>query len=169
AVYLAGYHPDCGVTIRHEADQLQASWPMQGDEIGHLVLDLRPSEPLIRSMGIAAKPGETARPLFEKAEPSTYLTIGTRQAPSGRPPDMSVFNVFFDTPANRPFQTFQSKLDLKRVRVTSQGHRATVAIGDVPIGPFAGELQFTVYRGVPLVHVEMVVHTQEDRRAILYD
>ncbi len=82
---------------------------------------------------------------------------------------MSVFNVFFDTPANRPFQAYRSKLELKRVRVTSQGDRATVAIGDLTIGPFTGELRFTVYPGAALVHVESVIHTQEDTRAILYD
>ena len=82
---------------------------------------------------------------------------------------MSVFNVFFDTPANRPFQAYRSKLELKQVRVTSQGHRATVAIGELTIGPFTGELRFTVYPGAALVHVETVVHTQEDARAILYD
>ena len=82
---------------------------------------------------------------------------------------MSVFNVFFDTPATRPFQTYRSQLDLKRVRVASQGQRATISIGDVTIGPFAGELRLTLYRGASLVHVETVVHTQEDRRAILYD
>ena len=82
---------------------------------------------------------------------------------------MSVFNVFFDTPATRPFQSYRSQLELKRVRVASQGQRATISIGDVTIGPFVGELRLTVYRGASLVHVETVVHTQEDRRAILYD
>ncbi len=82
---------------------------------------------------------------------------------------MSVFNVFFDTPATRPFQSYRSQLDLKRVRVASQGSRATISIGDVTIGPFTGELRLTLYRGASLVHLETVVHTQEDRRAILYD
>ena len=82
---------------------------------------------------------------------------------------MSVFNVFFDSPAQRPFQTHRSKLDLKRVRVSSQGHRATVAVGDLTIGPFAGEWQLTFYRGARLVHVEAVVTTDADRTAFLYD
>src|SRR5262249_41414583 len=68
-----------------------------------------------------------------------------------------------------PFQTYRSKLDLKRIRVTSHGPRTTVAIGEVNLGPFSGELQFTVYPFDRLLHVETVIHTQEDRRAILYD
>ncbi len=82
---------------------------------------------------------------------------------------MSVFNVFFDSPAKRPFQTFRSQLDLKRVRVTSKGRRTTVAFGDVTIGPFTGELELTIYAGANLVHMETVVRAEEDRRAILYD
>ena len=125
--------------------------------------------PLVRSLGIAAKNGEQVRPLLENAEPATFLLVGSRHAPAGRPPEMSVFNVFFDSPANRPFERYASRLDLKRVRVTSQGHRATVSLGDVSIGPFLGELRLTVYQGARLLHVEAVVHTDLDRRAILYD
>ena len=113
--------------------------------------------------------GESVQSIIENADPVTFLLVGTRQAPANRPPHMSVFNVFFDTPAARPFQSYRSQLKLKRVRVTSEGHRATIAISDVTIGPFVGELRLTFYRGANFVHVETVVHTQEDRRAILYD
>jgi hypothetical protein len=168
-VDLSGYRIESGVTVRRDGDHLTLDWPMEAKETGQLVIDLRPGQPLFRSMGIHTEDGAIARRLIEGADPVTFLLVGTRQAPVGRPPEMSVFNVFFDSPANRPFQTLRSQLELKRVRVTSQGHRATVAIGEVTIGPFSGELQVTVYRGARLVHVETVVHTREDRRAILYD
>ena len=91
------------------------------------------------------------------------------RVPAGRPPGMSVFNVFFDSPARRPFQSYRSHLDRKEIRVTSRGRRATIAIGDLTIGPFAGRIEFTIYEGSPLVHVESVIQTREERRAILYD
>jgi hypothetical protein len=169
SVDLAGYRADCGVTVQWEDDRLALSWPMGGEQAGQLVLDLRPGWPLFRTMGIRHQAGESLWTLLRGAHPMTYLLVGTRQAPPGRPPEMSVFNVFFDSPVTRPFQSYASKLDLKRVRVTSRGHRATVALGEVTIGPFAGDLEITVYQGAPLVHVEAVVHTSEDRRAILYD
>src|SRR5262249_41849547 len=97
------------------------------------------------------------------------VTVGTRENPPGRPPGMSVFNVFFDSPAKRPHQAYRSRLDLQQVRVTSQGQRARVTLGPLTIGPFRGELQVTVYRGSRMVHVEAVVSTSEDRRAFLYD
>src|SRR5262249_21607045 len=89
--------------------------------------------------------------------------------PTGRPPEMSVFNVFFDSPAKRPYQTYLAKLDPRRVRVTSDGRRATIAIGDLSAGPFVGDLEITVYSGGCLVHVEAVLITEEGRRAFLYD
>ncbi len=171
-VNLSGYRTESEVSVEHRDGQLRLSWPSEPgpghDARGHLVLDLQPGRPLIRTMGIFAG-ANPASPVLESLDPSTYLLVGTRQAPAGRPPEMSVFNVFFDSPANRPFQTYRSRLDLKQVRVTSHGRRTTVAVSAVEVGPFSGELRFTIYALAPLLHVEAVVHTQEDRRAILYD
>lgn len=165
SVDLSGYRSNAGVKVNRVGDELQIWWqcPEFRNNPGHLVLDLRPGQPLIRSMGVFPVASVQA------ADPVTFLLVGTREAPSGRPPGMSVFNVFFDAPAKRPFQSYRSKLDLKRVRVTTQGQRTMISLGDLAIGPFAGELQFTVYSGSSLVHVEAVVKTSEDRRAILYD
>jgi len=168
AVDFSGYRTASGITARQVGTRLQVSWPLEAG-IGQLELDLRPGQPLFRTMGITARDGAAARTLVENADPITFLLVGSRQAPANRPPGMSVFNVFFDSPANRPFQTYRSRLELKRVAVTSQGQRATVSIGEVTIGPFRGELRLTLYRGASLVHVEAVVHTEEAGRAILYD
>jgi hypothetical protein len=165
---LSAYRADSGISVSQTGSQLRVSWPFE-ERIGRLDLDLRAGQPLIRMMGIAPRVGEPSRVLIENADPVTFLLVGSRQAPADRPPEMSVFNVFFDTPATRPFQSYRSQLDLKRIRVASEGHLATIAIGDVTIGPFVGELRLTLYRGASLVHLETVVHTQEDRRAILYD
>jgi hypothetical protein len=164
-VDLSGYRADNGISVQHAGSELQVSWraPTFGNGAGKFVLDLRPGRPLIRSMGIS--PSAT----LQDADPVTFLLVGTRDAPAGRPPEMSVFNVFFDSPAKRPFRAYRSSLDLKHVRVSSRGRRTTVTLGDLSIGPFAGELQLTVYDGSPFVHMESVVRTQEDRRAYLYD
>lgn len=165
---LSAYHPQCGITVKYADNRLRVAWPA-ADGMAHLELDLRAGQPLIRTMGLSQGPGKTVNALIENADPITFLLVGSRQAPLNRPPDMSVFNVFFDAPAMRPFDSFRSQLALKRVRVASEGSRATISIGDVTIGPFVGELRLTLYRGASLVHLETVVHTREDRRAILYD
>ena len=165
----SGFRADSGITVSQTRFQLRVSWPLE-ERFGRLELDLRPGQPLIRTMGISPGGDEPAHVMIENADPVTFLLVGSRQAPANRPPDMSVFNVFFDTPATRPFQSYRSRLELLNgVRVASEGHRATISIGDIMIGPFVGELRLTLYRGAGLVHMETVVHTKEDRRAILYD
>ena len=165
-VDLSNYRPQSGTVIRQLDSELRLQWHWTGNgppETGELALDLRPGHPLIRWMGVV--PNLT----LQYADPVTFLLVGSRESPSDRPPGMSVFNVFFDNPAKRPFQMFRSKLDLKRVRVTSLGRRTTIAIGDVSLGPFTGELHLSVHDQSPLLHVETVVRTQMDRRAIVYD
>ena len=65
---------------------------------------------------------------------------------------------------------YRVSLDLKRVpRGVNEGGPSTISIGDVSAGHFTGELRLTVYRSARLMHVETVIHTDQDRRAILYD
>lgn len=163
------YSPQCGVLVRKEGAKLLVRWPTGTQEYGELALHLRGGQPLISRLGIAATAEAQAVPLVQGVEPLTWLTVGTREAPPGRPPHMSVWNVFFDKPASRPYRTSVSRLELRHVLVRSTGRRATISVGDLAIGNFAGVLAFTFYAGCPLVHVEAVVSTDEDRCAILYD
>jgi hypothetical protein len=168
-VDLAGYARSCGVDIRRAGSTLAATWPVGNGESGQVSLNLQPGGPLIHSLGLKGSEGAPPEPLLREIDPAFLLTVGTRSAPEGRPPDMSIWNTFFDKPATRPYRTYASRLDLRQARVTSHGRRATIALGDVTIGPFSGELVFTLYPGSRLAHVEAVVTTQEDRRAVLYD
>jgi hypothetical protein len=167
SVDLSSYRAECGVLIARDGDRLKVEWPME-DERGQIILDLAAERPLIASIAVAGKAGEF-QPLLEGADPTCFLVVGSRQAPEGRPPQMSVFNTFFDSPANRSFDSYRVNLDLKRVRVASNGKSATISMGDVSSGGFIGELRMTVYPGARLIQVETVVHTDLDRRAILYD
>jgi hypothetical protein len=166
---LSGYSPECGVEVRQRGTKLMLAWALGEGESGRLRLDLFPGEPLIESLGIVPEAPGDARVVLQNIDPVTFLTVGTREAPSGRPPQMSMWNVFFDNPAKRPYQIYSSRLDLRRARVSSEGRHATVALGDLTIGPFLGELLITIYADSRLIHVEPVVTTQEDRRAIIYE
>jgi hypothetical protein len=181
-VDLSGYRPECGVEIRRTGDRLEIGWPIAGGERGLLVLDLRPDQPLVESLGIASEGQRNAEPIVRDARPEFAMTLGTRVAPPGRPPEMSEFNVFFDTPATRPHRRYPARLDPRRVRGSSEGRRATVALGDLTIGPegeedldgprvhpFRGELRWTFYSGSRLIHLEAVVRTEDEHRAFLYD
>lgn len=175
-VDLSGYRAECGIALETGAGlgegRLGVTWPIVGDDSGRLVLDLRPGKPLVERLAIgsrAAGPrkGETA--LLADVDPVTFVTVGSRESPPDRPPGMSVFNVFFDSPARRASSTFRSQLEVKGAKVISRGRRATIVVDGLTIGPFAGALELTIYAGSPLLHVEAVVSTREERRAYLYD
>jgi hypothetical protein len=71
-VDLARYSPRCGADVRHDADRLTVTWPMDADDHGRLVLDLRPGKPLIDSLGITS--GKKPVTLLQGVEPVTFLT-----------------------------------------------------------------------------------------------
>ena len=103
-VNLSAYRADSGIEVLAKPNQLSLSWPMTGTESGKLVLDLRPGVPLIESVAIRAAANGESRSLLEKVDPVTFVSIGSRESPPDRPKTMSVFNVFFDSPAKRPYE-----------------------------------------------------------------
>src|SRR5206468_172210 len=131
---LTHYSADSGVVVRTNAELLEVAWPMERGEAGRMQLSLRPGESLIQMLGCASSTSAQPKPVLTNLQPVFFMTVGTRVAPPGRPPEMSKWNTFFDNPSKRPHQNFASKLDLKRVLVTSEGRRATVTIGDLAIG-----------------------------------
>ncbi len=158
--------------VRREADRATLEWACAPGESGRLTIDLRPEHPLFERLAIGAdSPGGTRtwKVLAAEVEPTTFVVVGSRENPPPTPPGMSVFNVFFDSPAKRPHQSYLATLDRANFRVVGEGTRASVAIGPLTAGPFRGELVVTVYAGARLVHVEAVVATAEDRRAFFHD
>ena len=172
-VDLSGYRDDSGVGVRSAEGRLTVSWALtpEGTEHGRLVIDLRPGKPLIESLGIARTATGEADAILKGLDPVTFVTVGTRVNPPDRPPGMSVFNVFFDSPAKRPYEQFRSTLDLREVRVTGAtgSGRVTVSLGALKAGPFSGDLEMTVFQGARLVQVEAVVSTAREDTAFLYD
>src|SRR5262245_40602911 len=120
AVDLSGHDPASGVAVRRDDTRLRVTWPMAPGEHGVLVLQLRPQEPLIEELGIAAAADGPATVLLHKVNPTTWLTVGIR--------DLSKqgWNAFFDNPPRRPHETFTAVRQTKQVRVRSHGRRSTV-------------------------------------------
>lgn len=136
---------------------------MAAGEFGALALRFQTGEPLIEELGTASAADGPTTPILRGLTPVTFLTVGTRDlAAQG-------WNVFFDNPPRRPHETFPAVLDVKSVAVRSRGASTAVIVSGLTAGPFRGHLQFTVYAGCRLVHVEAVLRTDDDARAILYD
>lgn len=169
-VDLGRYDPDCGVEVRVEGERLRVSWAAGEGVLGHAVLNHVDGRPVFAELGLRGASSESPAILLRDVEPTTFLVVGTRQPPPNRPPTLSPFSVFFDSPSQRPHEAYRSRLERRGpARVSSEGRRATIALGDVALGPFTGELRVTFYANTALIRVETVVSTQEDRRAITYD
>lgn len=151
------------VTLEQSETQLRVTWPMSPDEKGVAVFSLNEKKPLIESLGVATK-GQPATLVMSALNPVTLLTVGSRDSknPQG-------WGAFFDNTPKRPYETFLVALGKRRVQTTNHGTRTTISLAEVSGGGFRGDLRFTFYRNSPLVHVETVVTTQDDWRAIIYD
>ncbi len=145
-------------------------WPVSPTETGSMTFNRSAQEPLIKNISIRSNAVPSNRTLLvEDADPITFITLGSREGERDRPPGMSPFNVFFDNPWRRPYETNRANLTLKWGKLTSEHDRATIAFGDVTAGPFTGEIRFTVYAGSRLIHVETILKTDEPNRAFTYD
>jgi len=164
---LSDYRKGSGIVVQTpDAHSLRITWPASKKLQGEMLIDLRPNEPVIRSLSL--KEGrQPTKVLATRLDPVTSLTIGQR--------DQKAFDesfrgmVFFENPRQKPYETYPVQLIQKKVHVSSQGSRTTVSVGDVSAGSFSGNLQFTFYRNSPLIHAEAVMSTKEELRAILYD
>ena len=155
--------------VRRERDRATLTWPCAPGESGRLTLDLGAGRPCSSGSRSSRTPRGKATTLAEGVDPATFVVVGSRENPPPTPPGMSVFNVFFDNPADASPPGLRSKFEGKAFRVLGEGPRGSVAVGPIAAGPFRGELVVTVYAGARLVHVEAVVSTTEERRAFTYD
>lgn len=158
---LSGHLSDSAVSMKQEDSRVSVQWPIADGESGSLTLDLKPGQPLIRSLGIV-RGSNAPIELIHDLQPVYNITVGSRDLREG-------WTVFFDNPPRRPHETFHAKIAPESLRVVSRGPRRTLVLDGVTAGPFAGELHLTVYPGCRLVHVEAVVRTEKDACAILYD
>ena len=164
--------PDGRCTVADDGAQITVEWPTSPGESGRLVLNRQRGLPLFERVELVESATKRATTLIRQVEPAVFLVVGTRVNPPPTPPEMSLFNVFFDSPAQRPHQTYRVEWGdpgSNTVRVENTGHRANVAFGPIQAGPFRGEWVITVYAGARLVHVEAVMRTTEQARAINYD
>ena len=156
--------------VYEEGGRMMIAWPTAPGESGRVVLDLAEGRALFDRVEIVVDAPNPTMNLLEKVDPAAFVVVGSRVNPPPIPPEMSVFNVFFDSPAQRPHQAYRVAWSgPKTARIITQGERASVAIGPIEAGPFRGEWVISVYSGSRLLHVEAVMSTTEAARAINYD
>ncbi len=133
-------------------------------EYGELALSLNRPGSLIHHIGIAPDESAPAQPIVQNIDPVTILTVGERNLER-----RSGWTIFFDKVHKRPHTTHLARLELNSVRVESIQRSVRVRLGKLTAGSFKGELVFNLHPACRLIHVEAVLSTNEDGRAIVYD
>lgn len=152
---LGGVSPDSAVRVARSESGVVLTWPAGDGKEATLRIGAGETPTFSASLG------ETR--VFENARPVYTMRIGQRDMnPAG-------WIHFFDKVDERPFETLPVEFYAGAVKVSSSATRATVRVGPAKCGSFAGDLEVTVFAGLPLVEVAAVMTTQEDARAILYD
>lgn len=160
----SGFSATDGIVARETSGRLTLRWPMRDGEVGVLELNTTGEGPLIIRIGISENKDSAVRTVLENLDPVTVLTVGTRDMDKRKG-----WTIFFDKVHKRPYEQYPVALSPLNARVANNGGRATITLDNASAASFSGELQFTVYAGSPLIHIETVLSTQENARAILYD
>ncbi len=171
-VDLSKYDVVSPIRVRQDGDTLNLRWqagesgeaPRAAKEHGELILNLAPDQPLIRRIGMAPNESAPAKPIIQDIDPVTILTVGERNLER-----RSGWTIFFDKVHKRPHTTHLVRLKLSSVHVESVQRSVRVRLGGLSAGAFKGELVFNLHPACRLIHVEAVLSTDEDRRAIVYD
>ncbi|HYG25160.1 MAG TPA: hypothetical protein VEH04_20520 [Verrucomicrobiae bacterium] len=154
---------DSGVLVQQDGQRAVITWPMSAEQSGTAIVNLDSAQPLIESLAISGE-GQPPKVIARGLNPVTILTVGSRDStnPQG-------WGAFFDNTPRRHYETYAVQLGRRHVRTTHLGTRTTVSVAEASAGTFAGDLRLTFYRNSPLIHVETVLKTEQDWRAIIYD
>ena len=160
-VDMTTYEPDCGVKVNAKDDSLTARWETP-EGITVLTLDVSGQGALVRSIAVGLGDSEPVGVLRD-ANPVTVLTVGERDLKK-----RGGWTIFFDRVDRKPSESGLLNLKLKSATVRSVGRRCFVEFDRLEGEAFSGKLRFTLYAGCDLIHVQAIVQTQKDARALLY-
>ncbi len=161
AVDMRSYDPASGVEVETGEKELTIRWntPEGSTE---LTLNISGQGALVRSVVVGGKGGKPVV-ILRDADPLTVLTIGQRDLKK-----RGGWTIFFD-PTNRKLsKSGRLELKLQSVVVKSVGRRCMVDLYGLEGGGFSGKLRFTLYAGCDLIHLQAIVETSQDARALLY-
>ncbi len=148
-----------GVAVSQGAsERVHFAWKDEDGNPLRLRLNLADETALIEHLG------DDSTSFISNASPVFMLTVGSRDMDPRRG-----WIRFFDKVHKRPYRQYRAQLQVRSGKVTTDGRSASITLDGLSGGEFSGSLRFTVYAGSRLVHVQALLSTKEDRRAIVYD
>lgn len=160
-VNLQEYDPNGAIRIAEMEDSLAVRWSSAPEEQALVRLSLTDASNLIRLIQIGSR-GNQPTVVARNASVNFDLSVGQRNL------SKNGWTVFFDSVDRGPVKQRRLTLEMTNVRVSSNRTRATVKYGPLGCDGFRGELWLTFFEGSPLIHVEAVIGTEMDARAITY-
>ncbi|MEZ5365626.1 MAG: hypothetical protein R2748_25680 [Bryobacterales bacterium] len=139
-----------------EDDELQVRWQDESGKDWQAVFPLLPEQPAIRSISTGGKT------VVNNARPFYQAETGKRR---------KGWDAFFDYPPSHPDGTrhWMSDFALRGVTLRTVGDRLEVALDRLTMGPFEGELVYTIFPGSRLMRQEARLVTWEADTAYYYD
>ncbi len=155
------YDPASGVKVKVAGELLVMGWDTPEGST-ELTLNVSGQGALVRSIAVAPGKGKPVVVLRD-VDPVTVLSVGQRDLKK-----RGGWTIFFDRTSRKPSESGPLTLKLKSAIVRSVGRRCIVELDRLEGQSFSGKLRFTLYAGCDLIHLQAVVQTKKDARALLY-
>lgn len=156
------FNKKSGASLTYQDKILKIKWPAGNNHYGQVELDMENGKPLFSRILLGT--AKSAKLVSSSLDPSFLLTIGKRDLIS-----QNGWNIFFDKVPEKPFHTYDIKLEKAAAAVETVGSRTVVKISSLKADRFSGDLEITFYNGSPLFNVAAVMSTDVDSSAIVYD
>jgi hypothetical protein len=169
-VDLSNYSGSNGIQISIENKLLHVTWETDNTtnytsfrlEKNSGGKERHPQLPLIKSIGTTNN--GIATEIFNDLQPEYALFLGERDLDKRK----DSWQIFFDYPYQRSYSVQKALLDMESATISSHGNRTTISFNGLKAGEFEGALNFTIYAGSSLLHMEAVISTEQNGRAFLY-
>lgn len=162
AINSQKFDKKAGASLTYNNNILQIKWPAGNNSYGQVELDMENGKPLFSRILLGK--AKSTKLVSSNLDPSFLLTIGKRDLIS-----QNGWNIFFDKVPEKPFATYDVKLEKSAAAVETIGSRTVVKISSLKADRFSGDLEITFYNGSPLFNVAAVMATNVDSSAIVYD
>jgi hypothetical protein len=188
------YKPVDGITVKAAGSGVEITWPGEKGQQLRARFALRDGQPMIEELA-AQKPGGAWIELGKDLTPDFQVTTGKRRisitersilkklnldTPENE--ERYKWNVFWDAPLVVPGHSHlsdgpRSASEIARASVSynsdacsvkSDGERVSTVFNGLTLGLFAGDLEFTVYKGSSLLKQEAVASTNAPDVAYIY-
>ena len=193
---MQGYKAVDGLRVMATGDGVALTWPGEGGQELHARFALRNGQPVVRELAARKAGGDwvqlgkdlapefqvtTGRRRMSKTEKDILVRLG-KDTPENE--EIYKWNVFWDAPLAVPGTDAshlvgppRTQAEIKRAAVSyksdacavkTDGDRVTVSFNGLTLGLFAGDLEFTAYKGSNLLRQEAVASTQAKDVAFIY-